>query len=357
MSDSEPGRGADGTASLDDEPTHPDSEAPSSHPDSEPPSAPDALDLLLREVARLPEPRRPPPTQRAETGEQPDRPSRQGQVVSSRYRVEGLLGEGAMGEVWRAVDLRTAEPVALKFMKTGAKVAEQHRRFLREARAASAVVHRNVVRVHEIVEIDDEHPVLVMELLVGETLAEKLAREGKIPPHEVARIFLGVVAGVGAAHALAIVHRDLKPANIFLTDVGRDEPLVKVLDFGLAKLTSLVGTIWNTATGTIVGTPPYMSPEQAFAEKDLDDRTDIWSLGVILYECLSGELPSRGREFGRVLRTLLTGRFRPLREVVPEVPEELAGLVQRQLSFERKDRPTLVEMHAVLDPLAKSPRA
>ena len=260
-----------------------------------------------------------------------------------------------MGEVWRALDLRTAQPVALKFMKTGAKVAEQHRRFLREARAASAVVHRNVVRVHEIVEIDDEHPVLVMELLVGETLAEKLAREGKIPPHEVARLFLGVVAGVGAAHALAIVHRDLKPANIFLAEVGRDEPVVKVLDFGLAKLTSLVGTIWNTATGTIVGTPPYMSPEQAFAEKDLDERTDIWSLGVILYQCLSGELPSRGTGFGQVLRTLLSGRFRPLGEIAPEVPEEVAGLVQRQLSIERQDRPTLEEVHAVLDRLAKGP--
>jgi eukaryotic-like serine/threonine-protein kinase len=256
-----------------------------------------------------------------------------GSLVAGRYRLEERLGEGGMGVVWRAGRLDGGDPVAIKLLKGGSTA-----RFLREARAAAMVSHPNVVVVHEVVALD-ERPAIVMELLLGETLAQRLAREQRLGEEETASILTHVAAAVGAAHALGIVHRDLKPANVFL---AADPAGVKVLDFGLAKWTKAASgapATLATASGALLGTPCYMSPEQAFGERDLDHRTDLWSLGIILYECLSGVLPTRAENIGQVLKIVLQGRIRLLGKAMPAVSPALAALAHDLLRTERDERP------------------
>ncbi|WP_437624610.1 serine/threonine-protein kinase [Sorangium sp. So ce1151] len=272
-----------------------------------------------------------------------------GAVIAGRYRMERLLGEGGMGLVWAAKHTLTRRPVALKLLK--ATSTEARRRFLREARIASAVRHENVVEVYDVLELGDGSPVMVMELLSGESLAARLAREGRLPLGEVATMLLRVTAAVGTAHALGVIHRDLKPENIFLVDGQTDR--VKVLDFGIAKLTSVEGDLTESAgltrSGSFLGTPCYMAPEQAFGEREIDHRADIWSLGILLYECLSGMLPTRADNMGQVFKIIVTGAIPPLSEVAPDVPGEVASLVGRMLSRERHDRPAdLIEVAGVL---------
>ncbi len=275
-------------------------------------------------------------------------------VVIHGYRIEGLLGRGGMGEVHRARHEATGRVVALKSMNAQAATIEEFRkRFRREARAAMAVHHRNVVVVHEIFE-NDGTPFIAMEMLSGETLEERMAREGKLPLQLVARIGVRVASAVGTAHAIGIVHRDLKPENIFLVGGGAD-PDVKVLDFGIAKLTATDGAAAETAaltkTGALMGTPYYMSPEQAFGEKTIDQRSDVWALGIILYRALSGVLPTRANGFGEVFRLVVQASFPPLREAAPDVPAELAGLVDSMLDKKPAGRPW--DLRACYDILRK----
>jgi len=280
-----------------------------------------------------------------------------GSVVAERYRVERLLGEGGMGTVWAAQHTTTRKFVALKFLK--ASVLDHPRvrqRFIREARAASAIRHPSVIQVHDVLELEDGSPVMVMELLYGETLAALLERSHAIRVPVLARIMLPVCSAVGKAHELGIVHRDLKPENIFL-EKGPDPdevPRVKVLDFGIAKLTALDGdaarsTDNNTGTGTILGTPFYMSPEQMFGEKDVDHRSDIWSLGIILYEALAGVRPTEADNVGQILKIVMTDAIVPLKDRVASVPEPLAALVGRMLTRDRELRPP--DLHEVCDVL------
>src|SRR5215510_7676593 len=218
-----------------------------------------------------------------------------GSLIGERYRLERVIGRGGMGVVWAAEDIVTQQRNALKFLKDGVGDPDAPRRFLREARAASAVRHPNVVRTLDVLELEDGSPVLVMELLEGESLREMLRREQKIPLGELAEILVPVVSAVGTAHALGIVHRDLKPENIFLSRGPAGERVVKILDFGIAKLTALDGEAMRSTgitTSTVLGTPAYMAPEQVFGESDLDHRADIWALGLLLYQCLSGVLPT-----------------------------------------------------------------
>ncbi len=251
-----------------------------------------------------------------------------GAVVGGRYRLERLLGEGGMGAVWAASHVMTRKGVALKFLKAaGATHPDLVRRFIREARAASAVRHPNVVQIHDVLQLDDGLPVMVMDLLRGESLGERVERERIIPLPELARILVPVMSAIGTAHALGIVHRDLKPDNIFLTRLGDERVEPMVLDFGIAKLSAMDGDAASTAnltkTGSMLGTPYYMSPEQAFGEKDVDHQADIWSLGVILYECLSGKRPVDGDNFGQLVKVLATGGITPFSQdgAVPGITE------------------------------------
>ncbi|HZS39296.1 MAG TPA: protein kinase [Polyangia bacterium] len=274
-----------------------------------------------------------------------------GARVGGRYELARMLGEGGMGEVWAAVHTVTRKPVALKFLKASAR-PDDRRRFMREARAASAVHHPSVVQIHDILEADDGTPVLVMDLLAGHTLAARLARAGSLSLGETALILAPVISAVGTAHAVGIVHRDLKPDNIFLVEHLDNRPDVKVLDFGVAKLTATEGDAAQTAgltrTGEILGTPYYMSPEQVFGEHDVDHRADVWSLGVILYECLAGKRPFEGDNVGQVLKRVMMGGLEPLHQAAPHVPQAIAQLVDRMLSVERKGRPELREVIELL---------
>jgi eukaryotic-like serine/threonine-protein kinase len=265
------------------------------------------------------------------------------QVVADRYRLDRLLGEGGMGSVWAATHIVTRKRVAMKFLKATRHGGETLiRRFLREARAVSAVNHPNVVEVHDVLQLPDGMPVMVMDLLNGGSLGERLARSGSFELGELARILVPVISAVGTAHAAGIVHRDLKPDNIMLherTD-GITEP--KVLDFGIAKFSATEGEAAATAhltnTGAVLGTPYYMAPEQVFGEKDVDQRADVWSMGVILYECLSGVRPIAGENFGQLFKAIAMGRIVPLEQVAPQLPADITRLVARMLEPDRKRR-------------------
>jgi serine/threonine-protein kinase len=265
-----------------------------------------------------------------------------GSRIADRYRLDRVLGEGGMGVVWAATHEITGKPVAIKLVKVAGDAAHKSR-MAREARAAGAIRHPNVCEVHELLELDDGSPVMVMELLVGESLEARLVRERKLGLADFAAIFLPVLDACGAAHAIGIVHRDLKPANIFLASAAGAAPIVKVLDFGIAKLTASEGeaaaTAALTATGSLLGTPHYMSPEQVFGEKDVDARADVWALGLILYRSLSGVLPTEADNVGQVFKNILTQPVRPLEELEPGLPREVTSLARRMLSREREGRP------------------
>jgi serine/threonine-protein kinase len=214
------------------------------------------------------------------------------------------------------------------------------------------------VSVVDVFELDDETPVIVMELLVGETLRERLARARRLPLGQAAAITLQAARAVGRAHELGIVHRDLKPENIFLLRAGAGDS-VKVLDFGIAKLLAREGeekeseSVTITGTGVLLGTPAYMAPEQVLGEKDIDHRADIWALGVILYECLAGVRPLRGSGLGQVATTLATEGVAPLDKAQPDLPGEMTELVMRMLERPRERRPqTLQSVQEILSRFA-----
>jgi serine/threonine protein kinase len=304
----------------------------------------ESIDSFLRDVARAPEKLAVDATGRAPTELARKIRLDVGAVVGGRFRLERRLGEGGMGVVWQAVHAVTRKPVALKFLK-GSAASDPHavQRFLREARAACAVQHPCVVSVHDVLELEDGSPMMVMDLLVGETFADRLAREGAQPLPEVARIMVHVCSAVGWAHALGIVHRDLKPENIFLARSLTGATEVKVLDFGIAKLTASEGdaaqSVATTATGSTLGTPHYMAPEQLLGEKDVDHRADIWALGIILYEALAGARPTRGANMLQVYKLVTTGGIPPLSEKTAHLPGPVVDLVSRMLARDRALRP------------------
>lgn len=287
-------------------------------------------------------------------------------IVAARYRLGTLLGRGGMGEVWEAVHLVTGATFAVKILR--AADADRGARALREARAASAIGHPNVVTIHDVFEEVVEEVVegvairhrvacLVMERLHGESLGARLRRRGALEVDESTRIVRALLEALAAAHALGVVHRDVKPDNVFLLDDGR----IKVLDFGVAKLTASAGPIAETrpltATGAILGTPQYMPPEQAFGDHEVDPRADLWAAGVVLYECLSGARPIDGDHVGRILRDLATGALVPLAKRRPDLPAELLALVDRLLSIDRDRRPrSAEEVVAAIDALGSRPR-
>jgi serine/threonine-protein kinase len=280
-----------------------------------------------------------------------------GKVIAQQYELRHPLGSGGMGVVWAARHIASGAMVALKLLRTGPGGAEDPdslKRFLREARAAASVRHAHVVAIREVLELSDGRPVLVMELLAGETLRTRLSRPPRMTLEEAARILLPVASAVGTAHAQGIVHRDLKPDNIFLSQDATGAPVVKVLDFGIAKVTRPIEDQAShghglTGSGEVLGTPNYMSPEQVFGERDIDQRSDVWSLGVILYECLSGIVPTKAGNIGQVFKLIVAGGIKPLGSVWPEAPDDIAHLVHRMLARRRDQRPfALNEIAAVL---------
>ncbi|WP_394829691.1 serine/threonine-protein kinase [Pendulispora albinea] len=284
------------------------------------------------------------------SGEFDGRATWRGAIVGGRYRLLRFLGEGGLGIVWSAADQggpdTAREAFALKFLK--ATEAARAKRFVREGRVTAALRHPNIVHVHDAFEAEGFPPVIVMDLLQGETLRACMRRVGRIELAPTITVLRSIVSALGEAHARGVVHRDLKPDNVFLSETQAGGRIVKVLDFGLAKLTALEGGFAATSpltnSGHIVGTPTYMAPEQIFGEKDIDARADIWSLGVLAFECLSARRPVEGRTLGHALRAISTGKLTPLSEVAPDLPPAMTGLVMQMLSIDRSRRPSLYEI-------------
>ena len=244
----------------------------------------------------------------------------EGQVLGGKYRLIRALGHGGMGSVWHAIHLVLNAPVALKFIDAEELDAEALQRFLGEARMAAALRSPHVVQILDY-GVEDETPHIAMELLEGETLAQRLARLGRLSPLDTARVIQQVARALGRAHDAGVIHRDLKPENVFLVSNDDDE-LVKVLDFGIAKASrAILGSTAAVATrtGALLGTLYYMSPEQVDGGKALDHRTDIWSLGVLAFKCLVGQLPFAGDSVGRVVLAICS-RPLPVPSSIAPVP-------------------------------------
>ncbi len=252
-----------------------------------------------------------------------------GTVIAGRYQIKKILGRGGMGVVYLAYDTRLKRPVALKFLPPALALDEDIRkRFMIEAQAAASLSHPNICTIYE-VDDQEEKAFISMEYVEGESLREKVVK-GSLPFEHVLDIALQVCAGLDEAHKKGIVHRDIKSANIMLTAKGQ----AKIMDFGLAKV---AGTAMVTKEGSTLGTVAYMSPEQAKGEA-VDARTDIWSLGVVLFELASGKLPFRGDLESAVIHNIIHEEPKPLKAIVPKVPEEFERIVKRALKKKVNDR-------------------
>jgi endoglucanase len=266
--------------------------------------------------------------------------TRIGETVGGKYRIVRLLARGGMGVVYEAHHAVVRRRFAIKFLRRD--LAERRdilNRFQREAEAAGALENDNVTAAVDFGISDDGAPFIVMEYLVGESLADLLEREGRLPVQRAADLVAQACRGVDAAHAAGIVHRDLKPHNLFVARRDDGTDLVKVLDFGVAKLQAIDEATAATGTGTILGTAAYMSPEQARGEKAVDKRTDIYALGAILFEILSKKMPHPGDSPNAILHHIATQAAVPLDSVQPDLPAPLVAIVARILSSDPAARP------------------
>ncbi len=263
-----------------------------------------------------------------------------GRVLDKKYRLVRLLGAGGMGTVFEAEHLLLGSRVAIKVLNPiFTEIPDAVNRFLREGQAASKIGHPNIVYVQDIGSEDDGTIYLVMELLKGQTLKKVLEQRVILTYERAVAIILQVLSALHAAHQKGIVHRDLKPDNIFLSTNARDGLDVKLVDFGVAKFQGPEGKELSlTKTGNVLGTPNYLAPEQASGGKNIDERIDFWSVGVMLYEMITGRLPFVGDNYNEVLGNILLMEFVPLRELAPEVPEGLAAAVEKALSKKREGR-------------------
>jgi len=270
-----------------------------------------------------------------------DSPVQEGQVLAGKYRVERVLGSGGMGVVVAAWHLELEQRVAVKFLHPLAlERADTAERFRREARSAAKIRSEHVARVIDVGIMEGGVPYMVMEYLEGHDVAEEMAKVGMLPIEDAVDFVLQAVEALAEAHAAGIVHRDLKPANLFIASRADGTRIVKVLDFGISK--SLLGTSASelslTRTSVLIGSPLYMSPEQMRSAKDVDTRTDVWSLGVILYEMITGRPPYTGDSIPALCASLLNDVPQSMRLLRPEVPPELEDVIRHCLAKDRADR-------------------
>ncbi|HEX4351731.1 MAG TPA: serine/threonine-protein kinase [Polyangiales bacterium] len=264
-------------------------------------------------------------------------------VIRERYRLDALIGEGGMAEVWRAWDLTLHRAVAVKllFARDARDEVQLVERFLREARIAASVQHRNVIHIVDFGTTPENQPFMVMELLEGETLAGRLRRDKRMSVGDAVQIVNLTLRGLSAVHAAGIIHRDLKPDNVYLKTEG-DFVYPKILDFGISRSiepsSGQRSSTLATRDGVIVGTPEYMSPEQARGVKRLDYRTDIYSTGVMLYEALSGKLPYTSENVGDLIIKIVRGEAPKLHALFPEVALPISNVVSRAMSVQASDR-------------------
>ena len=262
-----------------------------------------------------------------------------GTTVAGKYHIDRLIGRGGMGAVFQATNLAIGKRVALKFLDhEAAKNREACSRFQREAEAAGMAESAHIVQIFDSGVTEAGLPFLVMELLTGEDLRARLRREGRLSVPSALRIVSQVLRALLRAHEAGIVHRDLKPDNVFLCARDDDPSFVKLVDFGISKVARARSADTLTRRGTVLGTAFYMSPEQAQSFADIDGRTDLFSLGAILFEMLSGRPPHGGRTYEAVLIAICTQDAPDLRTLVPELSSGVAAIVGRALQREREQR-------------------
>ena len=239
-------------------------------------------------------------------------------AIVSHYRLDELVGAGGMGEVYRATDMQTGRVVAVKIFGPAAVEARDLARFYHEAKIHRSLDHPNIVRVHELIDVHGR-PGLVMEYVDGESLAARIARLGRLPPGEALEHLRDLAGALAYVHARDIVHRDVKPANVRLTSSG----VLKLLDFGIAKSAYVHGL---TKTGNVIGTPRYLSPEQLLGEP-VTPASDVWALGVLLYEMVSGQVPFEGATVSELWKRIDSGRYaQPSQLVGASTSDEAATL-------------------------------
>ena len=251
--------------------------------------------------------------------------------VLGRYLLVRMLGEGGMGSVYEATHQELGRRAAIKVLhERYTRSVDVRQRFVREGQSASRVRHPNVVDVYD-VGIEGNHPYLVMEFLEGETLGQFLDREGVLSTERTADLLLPVLAAVAAAHDVGVVHRDLKPENIFLS-AERNSIKPKVLDFGISKIVDRDVAEQLTGTGAFLGTPQYMSPEQAQGAKHIEHRSDQYSLGVILYQCATGRRPVEEPSLYALIQRIVNGEFPPPSQINPSLPSAFEAMLLRAMA-------------------------
>jgi serine/threonine-protein kinase len=254
---------------------------------------------------------------------------RPGDVLDGKYRIDGVLGAGAMGIVVAAHHLQLDERVALKFLMPSAlNSAEATVRFAREARATAKIKSEHVARVFDVGTLENGSPYIVMEYLEGSDLNAWLAQNGPLPVKQAIELVLQACEAIAEAHSHGIIHRDLKPSNLFVARRNDGSLSIKVLDFGISKMTS-DSDMTATSTQAVMGSPCYMSPEQMGSSKDVTPQSDIWSLGVILFELIAGRLPFCGETLPAICLKIATEPPPPLRSVVPEAPPLLEATINK----------------------------
>jgi serine/threonine protein kinase len=286
-----------------------------------------------------------------------------GKVVAGKYRLNQLLGSGGMAEVWSATNTFTERQLAIKFMNTQvAKTPEAAARFLKEAKVSARINHPNIIEIHDVGQTDEGQLFLVMELLTGFPLEVALRRQN--PPmtlYEFAIVMVEVGDALAAAHKSGIVHRDLKPTNIFIHKVRDGVAMPKLLDFGVSKFLEDDVNHALTIAGTVLGSPLYMSPEQARGESQLDGRTDVFAFGAILFEALCGYRAYEARNFNALIVKIATTKPKSIDQCAPHVPESLRSIVRGCLEVDLKRRLQTFEeitsrVRSVLQELEASPQ-
>jgi serine/threonine-protein kinase len=280
-----------------------------------------------------------------------------GQIIDDKYRIAGIIGEGGMGAVYEGENLRIRRRVAIKVLhaETAAN-ADVVRRFEREAQAAGTIGNDHILEVLDLGTLQGGERYMVMEFLDGEPLSGRLKRRGRLTPNELYPIVKQVLLGLAAAHGAGIIHRDLKPDNIFiLREKAGQRDYVKIIDFGISKFSQTGGDHAMTRTGTVMGTPYYMSPEQASGSSEADSRSDLYAVGVVLYESVTGHVPFEGNTFNELLFKIVLSDVQPVQRLAPDIDPAFASIITKAMARPVDQRfQTAAQFVAALDNWAQS---